>query len=137
MSWRESSQNVPGDEGLLRQAILNLVRNAAESAATRPSGGRVTLHGYLEQGARPGQRICITDNGPGISSEDLPKIFLPFYTTKANGTGLGLAVVQKIIIQHGGTIEARNQPEGGAEFIVWLPQTREAIRGVASVEARA
>ena len=129
--------DVPGDEGLLRQAILNLVRNAAESAATRPSGGRVTLHGYLEQGARPGQRICITDNCPGISSEDLPKIFLPFYTTKANGTGLGLAVVQKIIIQHGGTIEARNQPEGGAEFIVWLPQTREAIRGVASVEARA
>ncbi len=66
-----------------------------------------------------------------------PKIFLPFYTTKANGTGLGLAVVQKIIVQHGGTIEARNLTEGGAEFIVWLPQTREAIRGVASVEARA
>jgi len=129
--------DVPGDEGLLRQAILNLVRNAAESAATRPTGGRVSIRGSVEQGGRSGQRISISDNGPGISAEDLPKIFLPFYTTKANGTGLGLAVVQIIIVQHGGTIEARNMAEGGAEFIVWLPQAREAIQGVASVEAQA
>ena len=129
--------DVPGDEGLLRQAILNLVRNAAEAAASRPSGGRVTVRGSVEQGGRTGQRISISDNGPGIPPGDLPKIFLPFYTTKANGTGLGLAVVQKIIVQHGGTIEARNMADGGAEFIVWLPQTREAIQGVASAEARA
>jgi signal transduction histidine kinase len=129
--------DVPGDEGLLRQAILNLVRNAAEAAASRPSGGRVTVRGSVEPSGRTGQRILISDNGPGIPSGDLPKIFLPFYTTKANGTGLGLAVVQKIIVQHGGTIEARNMADGGAEFIVWLPQTREAIQGVASAEARA
>ena len=61
---------------------------------------------------------------------------MPFYTTKANGTGLGLAVVQKIVVQHGGTIEARNQPQGGAEFIVWLPFVREAVRAIDSADAR-
>ena len=61
---------------------------------------------------------------------------MPFYTTKANGTGLGLAVVQKIVVQHGGTIEARNQMQGGAEFIVWLPFVREPVRSVDSAPAR-
>jgi len=59
--------------------------------------------------------------GPGVLDEDLPKIFLPFYTTKSEGTGLGLAVVQKVALQHGGSIEARNRPGGGAEFLLWLP----------------
>ncbi len=77
-----------------------------------------------------------SDNGPGIPAEALTKIFMPFYTTKANGTGLGLAVVQKIVVQHGGTIEARNQPQGGAEFIVWLPFVREAVREIDSAAAR-
>ena len=61
---------------------------------------------------------------------------MPLYTTKANGTGLGLAVVQKIIVQHGGSIEARNQPVGGAEFIVWLPFVREGVRAIDSASAR-
>jgi signal transduction histidine kinase len=64
---------------------------------------------------------------------DLSRIFVPFYTTKANGTGLGLAIVQKIIVQHGGTVEARNQPQGGAEFIIWLPLSRRSSAGVDSV----
>ena len=54
----------------------------------------------------------MADNGPGIPETDLPKIFLPFYTTKSEGTGLGLAVVQKVALQHGGSIEARNRPGG-------------------------
>ncbi len=122
---------VSGDEGLLRQALLNLARNAAEAVAAQPFSGRVVVHGAVERGADRGvQRISIADNGPGIPHEDLPKIFLPFYTTKATGTGLGLAVVQKIVVQHGGGVEARNQPEGGAEFVVWLPlrqQVQEAV----------
>jgi signal transduction histidine kinase len=61
---------------------------------------------------------------------------MPFFTTKTNGTGLGLAVVQKIIVQHGGSIEARNQPSGGAEFIVWLPLVRENVRAIDSAIAR-
>src|SRR5712692_6335192 len=129
--------DVSGDDALLRQAILNLARNAAEAAADNPGGGRVILRGEIEQsGAMQGQRIYIADNGPGIPADALTKIFMPFYTTKTNGTGLGLAVVQKIVVQHGGTIEARNHPLGGAEFIVWLPFVRDAVRAIDSAAAR-
>jgi signal transduction histidine kinase len=128
---------VSGDDALLRQAILNLARNAAEAAAGNPAGGRVIIQGELDvSGPLQGQRISITDNGSGIPPEALTKIFMPFYTTKANGTGLGLAVVQKIVVQHGGSIEARNQPLGGAEFIVWLPFVRETIRAIDSAAVR-
>ncbi len=129
--------DVSGDDALLRQAILNLVRNAAEAASDNPATGRVIIRGEIDQtGPMQGQRISIADNGPGIPADALTKIFMPFYTTKTNGTGLGLAVVQKIIVQHGGTIEVRNQPQGGAEFILWLPFVREAVRTVDSAGAR-
>ena len=123
-------ESILGDEALLRQALLNLARNAAEAASGQPFQGRVALHGSIEYAAGPPggagalQRISIADNGSGIPPADLTKIFVPFYTTKTNGTGLGLAIVQKIVVQHGGSVEARNQPEGGAEFIVWLPLSR-------------
>src|SRR5882762_4759582 len=114
--------DVPGDEGLLRQALLNLVRNAAEACTPAKTGGQVLLTGELIRAEDGGsQRIRVLDNGPGIESDALSKLFRPFYTTKADGTGLGLAVVQKIIVQHGGKVEARNRPEGGAVFIVTLP----------------
>ncbi len=113
---------VPGDDGLLRQALLNLARNAAEAAAGGGDEVRVTLHGEIEESALGAtQHIAVVDNGPGIDSADLPRIFMPFYTTKADGTGLGLAIVQKIAVQHGGTVSARNLPEGGAEFLLLLP----------------
>jgi len=145
--------DVAGDEGLLRQALLNLVRNAAEAtlaqravpansgtttgagAGTAPGTGtekgdspvlkpkgRVEVLGTIEDLAgRRMQRLGVRDDGPGIPAEDLSKVFLPFYTTKTSGTGLGLAIVQKIAVQHGGSAEAQNRPEGGAELILWLP----------------
>jgi PAS domain S-box-containing protein len=114
--------SVPGDEGLLRQALLNLVRNAAEACADLAGGGQVLLKGHLVRVEDGGlQRIVIVDNGPGIEEASLGKLFRPFYTTKADGTGLGLAVVQKIVVQHGGQVEARNRPEGGAAFTITLP----------------
>jgi PAS domain S-box-containing protein len=123
--------SVSGDEGLLRQALLNLVRNAAQACASAEGGGHVVLRGETVRGEESGlQRISILDNGPGIPEESLGKLFRPFYTTKAEGTGLGLAVVQKIIVQHGGHVEARNRREGGAVFMVTLPlcvATREAV----------
>jgi two-component system, NtrC family, sensor histidine kinase HydH len=116
---------VAGDEGLLRQAILNLVRNAAEACLDAPNGGRVILRGEIRTSDDGGwQRVTVFDNGPGITPAMLRKLFRPFFTTKANGTGLGLAVVQKIIVQHGGTVEAHNRQEGGAAFIVTLPLGR-------------
>jgi len=118
--------DLPGDEALLRQALINLTRNAAEASRAAGSAPRVTISGTTEElGGRKWQRICVSDNGPGIPEHDLPKIFLPFYTTKSEGTGLGLAVVQKVALQHGGSIEARNRPGGGADFVLWLPLRQE------------
>jgi len=122
---------VAGDEGLLRQAFLNLVRNAAEACVDAVTGGQVILKGEVIRADGSGwQRVLILDNGPGIAEESLGKLFRPFYTTKSDGTGLGLAVVQKIIVQHGGQVEARNRGEGGAAFTITLPlcaSTQEAV----------
>jgi nitrogen-specific signal transduction histidine kinase len=124
VSYEGEFGSVAGDESLLRQAMLNLARNGAEACA-EVKGGRVTVRGEIVRGGETGfQRITITDNGPGIAGDALPNLFHPFFTTKLQGTGLGLAVVQKIIVQHGGQVEARNRPEGGAAFIVTLPERR-------------
>ena len=115
-------EDLPGDEALLRQALLNLARNGAQASQGLSAPPRVTISGTIEElGGRKWQRICVADNGAGIPEADLQKIFLPFFTTKSEGTGLGLAVVQKVALQHGGSIEARNRGEGGAEFLLWLP----------------
>jgi PAS domain S-box-containing protein len=128
---------VSGDEGLLLQAVLNLVRNAAEAAGEQPSGARVLVRGTVERaGGRTVQRLTVSDNGPGIPPANLSKIFAPFFTTKPSGTGLGLAIVQKIIVQHGGSVEARNRPEGGADFAVCLPMSRQRSAEVDSLAAR-
>ncbi len=103
--------DLPGDEALLRQALLNLTRNAAESGAT-PRPVRLVWSSpepWRSSAAASGSASASSDNGSGIPEHDLPKIFLPFYTTKSEGTGLGLAVVQKVALQHGGSIEARNR----------------------------
>lgn len=113
---------VSGDSGLIRQALLNLTRNAAEAASSNGRHGEVVICGAQEErSGRRWQCVSVRDNGPGISPGDLDKIFVPFFTTKSTGTGLGLAVVQKIALQHGGRVEARNQASGGAVFDLWLP----------------
>jgi signal transduction histidine kinase len=129
-------QDLPGDEALLRQALLNLARNGAESALTASKSPRVTISGTIEELAgKKWQRICVADDGPGIPETDLPKIFLPFYTTKSEGTGLGLAVVQKVALQHGGSIEGRNRQGGGAEFLLWLPLRQEPTPSTVATRA--
>jgi PAS domain S-box-containing protein len=131
--WEGTFEEAGGDEGLLRQALLNLARNAAEACALAEGGGRVEVRGDVVYGEAMGlQRISIADNGPGIPADVLPKLFHPFFTTKAKGTGLGLAVVQKIIVQHGGQVGVRNRPEGGAEFTVTLPLPRRVPEAVES-----
>jgi two-component system nitrogen regulation sensor histidine kinase GlnL len=125
---------VAGDESLLRQVLLNLARNATEACADI-KGAHIVIRGEVVRGAETGfQRITISDNGPGIAEQALPNLFHPFFTTKPQGTGLGLAVVQKIVVQHGGQVEARNQAVGGAIFIVTLPEYLDA--GPEAVESK-
>ena len=111
---------VDADDVLLRQAFSNLLRNAVE--ACQPSGvaPRVRVEGVLDP-AQNQLRVSIHDNGPGLDPNARERIFRPFFTTKKNGTGLGLALVQKIVVTHNGRITAASSPSGGACFQVTLP----------------
>jgi two-component system NtrC family sensor kinase len=107
---------VAADENQIRQALLNLVRNAREAM---PTGGRLEVQ---VAAAGPGQlRVTLADTGPGIAPEHLGKIFDPFFSTKDKGTGLGLALVQQIVAEHGGRIEVASAPAGGTVFAMVLP----------------
>ena len=68
-----------------------------------------------------GWKLAVRDRGPGLSDEIIKKIFTPCFTTRAEGTGLGLPVVQHVVILHEGQITVGNAPDGGAEFALWLP----------------
>jgi PAS domain S-box-containing protein len=105
------------DPVLMRQALSNLIQNALE-ASGGSLGGKIRITAWQ----RPSEVVLeISDNGEGIPREHLEKIFLPFFTTKEKGTGLGLALVHKIVMSHNGRIEAGNREEGGASFALTLP----------------
>ena len=109
---------IDGDEVLLRQAFSNLLRNSLEACEASGVDARVVVHGAVHGGDIV---VSVGDNGPGLADEAIGRLFQPFMTTKVNGTGLGLAVVQKIIVSHNGRIVAGNQPGGGAQFRIRLP----------------
>lgn len=112
---------VEGDEVLLRQAFSNLCRNAIEACASAGTPPRVTIEGALEPGHL---RVSVIDNGPGVDPKVASRMFRPFVTTRPHGTGLGLALVQKIVVIHNGRVTAQPEPGGGTRFIVTLPTTR-------------
>lgn len=113
---------VEGDDVLLRQALSNLLRNAIEACAaagTRPS---VSIHSEIDAAAG----ICtlsVCDNGPGFPDQVRDRLFHPFFTTKPQGTGLGLALVQKIVVTHNGRVSVGTRREGGGCVRVVLPLT--------------
>ncbi len=107
--------SVKADKVLLRQALTNLFVNAVEAM---PQGGSLEI----DLGSRHSKaEIIIRDTGAGIPEDVIQKIFLPFYTTKQEGIGLGLALVQKIIVSHGGTIEVESKEGEGSVFRIVLP----------------
>ncbi|MBI5051047.1 MAG: PAS domain S-box protein [Nitrospirae bacterium] len=116
----DESVIINADEFLLRQALTNLFVNAVEAM---PDGGTIeiklkALHNSVE--------IKISDTGRGIPEDIRQKIFLPFYTTKEKGTGLGLALVQKIIVSHGGNIDVESAEGRGTAFRITLPAGSQA-----------
>ena len=111
---------VEGDEVLLRQAFSNLLRNAVEACGATSNVAVVAIRSEIDRPQKV-SRIIVNDNGPGIPADSRERVFQPFFTSKRNGTGLGLALVQKIIVFHNGRVVAGTSPEGGASLQVTLP----------------
>ena len=113
---------VEGDEILLRQAVSNLFRNALEACSDGHVTPKIAAEGTVDRDQKL-LRVTVTDNGPGIAPAIAERIFRPFFTTKARGTGLGLALVQKIIVTHNGRVGAVPH-DGGARIGFTLPLAR-------------
>lgn len=125
---------VDGDTEKLHQVLVNLLINAIEAM---PEGGRLSITasavpspvqfttttsaGSVAVTEQRNAQIVIRDTGEGIDNDLLPRLFEPFATTKERGTGLGLAVSRRIVEEHRGSIHARNDPDGGAQFTLTIP----------------
>jgi two-component system nitrogen regulation sensor histidine kinase NtrY len=108
------------DPDHIKRAVLNLVDNAVEAMS---SGGTVTLETeYIAETARV--RLVVADTGPGIPTEDRDRLFLPYFSTKVTGMGLGLPIVSEIVNEHGGTIRVEENEPSGARFVIEMPVTR-------------
>jgi len=113
--------DVVADPTALRQVFSNLMRNSKEAAR---AGAELSISARVEE--RGDQTLVrLSDNGTGIPKDKLDKIFIPFFTTKAEGTGLGLALVHRIVTDHGGTVAVESN-ERGTTFSITLPRAREA-----------
>ncbi|MEX2299769.1 MAG: ATP-binding protein [Bryobacterales bacterium] len=110
---------VSGDAERLEQVFLNLFVNAM---AAMPAGGEIDASvDLLELNQKPAVEVIITDQGPGVSREQLPRLFDPYFTTKPGGTGLGLAIAHRIVADHDGDITLENGVSGGLSVRVRLP----------------
>ena len=114
---------VEADAGQLRQVFLNLLLNALDAS---PSRTRITVR--MPNPTAQWLAIDIADQGPGLPAEFGERIFEPFVTTKEGGTGLGLPICRRIMVEHGGDITGENREVGGAVFTVRLPLTEVALR---------
>lgn len=110
------------DPEKIKQALLNIVRNAVEAM---PEGGEIRIATMEREGCA---LVVISDNGPGISDDDLPLIFEPFFTRKGAGTGLGLSITQRIVEEHHGHITVESDSDNGTRFTLELP-TNSAHKG--------
>lgn len=123
-----ASLPVHGDKVQLQQVLLNLLLNAFDAVKNCPPGERrVTVHAAPEDDM---VRVTVSDSGTGLSEDKLDKIFTPFFTSKRNGLGLGLAISRSIVEAHGGRIHAANNWDRGATFDFLIPagESTEAAR---------
>ena len=115
---------IAGDRVQLQQLLLNLIVNAADAMDGLNEAGRVmTISTSLRVDV---VSLCVADRGPGVATEALGKLFEPFWSTKAGGMGMGLAICRSIAEAHSGSVTVANAPEGGAVFCVLLPTLASA-----------
>ncbi|MFG6441780.1 sensor histidine kinase [Roseateles sp. LKC17W] len=116
---------VHADAVLIEQVVINLVRNAADALQTRPPGPGGRLITVSSRVAGEFVRIDVRDNGPGLQGRRIEQLCAPFYTTKSEGMGMGLAICRSIVEAHHGVLDAEDVPGGGALFSFSLPVTSE------------
>ncbi len=109
--------SIKADRNQIEQVLINLIKNAIEACAEVPSPQIQVKSSVSETGT---VSITVSDNGPGILPNVLDKIFIPFFTTKENGSGIGLSLCKQIMHLHGGNITARSTPEQGSEFTLFF-----------------
>lgn len=119
-SFDPALKSVNADGEQLWQATLNLIRNGLEAM---PEGGEMIVSTWREDGEA---RIRVADTGAGMTAEQLQQVFVPFFSTKPSGTGLGLALVQQIMIEHGGHVECESAKGKGSTFTLYLPLTENS-----------
>ena len=109
--------SIKADRTQIEQVLINIIKNAIEACAEVPSPQIQVKSSVSETGT---VSITVSDNGPGILPNVLDKIFIPFFTTKENGSGIGLSLCKQIMHLHGGNITARSTPEQGSEFTLFF-----------------
>lgn len=114
-SVEPASLELMADAGQLEQALINLIKNAFEATADLP-GAEVEVSAHLGRGGR--MRIEVGDNGPGVPDDLIPHIFTPFFSTKKQGGGIGLAMVRQLIHGNGGTVRYAKSVRTGARFVI-------------------
>ena len=129
LMYPEVSLTVPAgaqgfvDPAQIEQVLINLLKNAHEAGGARDA---VRLE-VQSADAAGGSELCALDRGPGFSAEALDQALLPFFTTKAGGHGIGLALAREVVAAHGGELSIANRPDGGAAVRIWLPGPRPAV----------
>jgi two-component system nitrogen regulation sensor histidine kinase NtrY len=117
---KDPELEIYADQSLICQVLLNLIKNALEANELNPDG-EVTVSASADSDLRP--EICVSDNGPGIPRENLDKIFVPFFTTKKNGSGIGLSISRQIMRVHGGNLQVRPVSGGRIAFCLSFNRT--------------
>ena len=115
VSLNNSDLEIFADQNLISQVLINLMKNALE-ANENNNNGKIRI--AASEGSNNHPEICVIDNGPGISEENIDEIFVPFFTTRQNGSGIGLSISRQIMRAHGGNLKVKSQP--GKETVFCL-----------------
>jgi signal transduction histidine kinase len=119
--WPSAPLTLVADRDQLRQALINLIQNALD--ATAGIGGHVRVDAMAQGGSL---WLSVSDDGPGLDEVQREQLFVPGFTTKAHGSGLGLTIVERIVSDHGGSIDVDSAPGEGTAFVVRLALEPEA-----------